>query len=153
MKRKKRYSKMLISGKSLCKCTAICAVAILSISTTASAAASSPSISFSSEHTLEYVDTVDTFFAKREQLLKLYSDIKSMHEKDLKQLTDELKAEIADGGYDYDLTFEFLNEKGDPLRKADYTGMLSAYIACKEYRQNNSLDLLTTFADIPILNL
>lgn len=153
MKRKKRYSKMLISGKSLCKCTAICAVAILSISTTASAAASSPSISFSSEHTLEYVDSVDTFFAKREQLLKLYSDIKSMHEKDLKQLTDELKAEIADGGYDYDLTFEFLNEKGDPLRNADYTGMLSAYIACKEYRQNNSLDLLTTFADIPILNL
>lgn len=152
MKLKNKYLKMLISGKSLRKSIAILTATLLFMPQSVSAAYNPPA-TVSSEFTINYVDSVDAYFEKRDQLLALYADIKSTHEETIKQLTDDLKEEIADGEYDYDLTFESLNENGDPLQSIDYTGTLSIYMACKEYRKSNHLGLLTTFSDIPLLTL
>ena len=152
MKLKNKYLKMLISGKSLRKSIAILTATILFMPQSVSAAYNPPA-TVSSKFTINYVNSVDAYFEKRDQLLELYADIKSTHEETIKQLTDDLKEEIADGGYDYDLTFESLNENGDPLQSIDYTGTLSIYMACKEYRKSNHLGLSTTFSDIPLLTL
>ena len=149
---KNKYLKMLISGKSLRKSIAILTATILFMPQSVSAAYNPPA-TVSSEFTINYVNSVDAYFERRDQLLELYADIKSTHEETIKQLTDDLKEEIADGGYDYDLTFESLNENGDPLQSIDYTGTLSIYMACKEYRKSNHLGLSTTFSDIPLLTL
>ena len=87
---------MPISGKSLRKSIAILTATILFMPQSVSAAYNPPA-TVSSEFTINYVDSVDAYFEKRDQLLALYADIKSTHEETIKQLTDDLKEEIADG--------------------------------------------------------
>lgn len=92
--------------------------------------------------------SVDLYFEKQEYVLSIMEEIKIIHREQLKELTDRLNKQIIENGYDYDLTYESLNEKGDPAVKVDYTGMLAAYMTCKEYLAKNGQKRELAFADI-----
>lgn len=76
--------------------------------------------------------SVDDYFKKQEQVLSIVGQIRDVHGEQLSVLMDKLDEEILDEGYDYELTYESLHEKGAPELDTDYIGMLAAYMACKE---------------------
>ncbi len=82
-----------------------------------------------------YVSGTDTtaWYEKQQTALEVTHEAGDVINAQLDEVHSRLDEMILENGYDYELTWECLNEKGDPAAAFDYTGMLSAYMACREH--------------------
>lgn len=63
---------------------------------------------------------------------------------------EEIKDLIREKGYDYSLSMDSFYDQPSPFRDADYIRYLSAYMSCKKYAQENSMNV-PQLREIPFL--
>ena len=73
-----------------------------------------------------------------------------LNQKYQEQIT-QLKDEITDKGYDYNLTMNTVYEKGNPYQSMDFEKIIAAYMTCRNYCYEEKQSLNGGISNIPFL--
>ncbi len=93
--------------------------------------------------------------ANKEELSKYASSatvsLQDIMDRQYGSALEEIKLKASEEGCDYTLTMETVKESGNPFRKMDYTGIISAYAAIKSYAEDHSIRLNSSLSGIPYI--
>lgn len=84
-------------------------------------------------------DTTDALILLQNVFSAQYSD-----------LTQKVKNEIVENGYDYELTMDTFYEKGNPYKDIDFISILAAYMSAKEFNSEGNKETLN-ISEIPFI--
>ncbi len=76
--------------------------------------------------------------------------LKEVFEDRYEAAEDEVKKLVSDNGYDYALTMDSFYDQPNPFKDADYVRYLAAYMSCKKYAKEHSMEAVQ-LRDIPFL--
>ena len=102
------------------------------------------------------ITSIPTGAAEKEEIEKYASSATVSLQDVMNRQYDSVMEEIQDRaikeGCDYVLTMETIKENGNPFKKMDYTGLISAYAAIKSYAENNKIKLQNNLSNVPYIS-
>ena len=101
-----------------------------------------------------YAATGKTLLSKDDQLKQSVNDVvyllKEVFDSEYSRTEDEIKKLIKENGYDYTLSMQSFYDQPNPLKDADCIRYLAAYMSCKSYAKENSIQI-PQFNQIPFI--
>ena len=101
-----------------------------------------------------YASTGKTLLSKDDQLKQSVNDVvyllKEVFDSEYSRTEDEIKKMIKENGYDYTLSMQSFYDQPNPLKDADCIRYLAAYMSCKSYAKENSIQI-PQFNQIPFI--